>query len=53
VIFRVLVAVQPDAGALAVVWLIGAYALLFGRMLMALACRMRSMGKRLHASVPA
>ena len=46
--FGVLVAVQPDAGALAVVWTIGAYALLFGVMLIAMAFRVRSLGKRLE-----
>jgi uncharacterized membrane protein HdeD (DUF308 family) len=53
VVFGVLVAIQPDAGALAVVWIIGTYALLFGIALIGLAFRVRSMGKRLHASAAA
>jgi uncharacterized membrane protein HdeD (DUF308 family) len=53
VIFGALVAVQPDAGALAVVWIVGAYAILFGITLIALAFRMRSLGKHLHTNVAA
>jgi uncharacterized membrane protein HdeD (DUF308 family) len=53
VIFGVLVAFQPDTGALAVVWIVGAYAVLFGITLIALAVRMRSMGKQLHAHAAA
>lgn len=53
IVFGILVAVQPDAGALAVVWTIGAYALLFGVTLVVLAFRVRSLGKRLQAGAEA
>lgn len=39
--FGVLVFLMPDAGALAIVWIIGAYALLSGILLLALAVRLR------------
>lgn len=42
-IFAILIALFPGAGALAVVWLIGAYAIVFGILLIALALRVRSM----------
>ncbi|MGH2522060.1 MAG: HdeD family acid-resistance protein, partial [Anaerolineales bacterium] len=42
VIFGVLLVLRPAAGALAVVWLIGAYALIFGALLVALGLRLRS-----------
>jgi len=42
VVFGVLIAIMPGAGALAVVWLIAAYAVLFGGSLLALAWRLRS-----------
>ena len=48
ILFGILVAVQPDAGALAVVWTIGLYALLYGVTLVVLAVRVRSMGKRIQ-----
>jgi uncharacterized membrane protein HdeD (DUF308 family) len=41
VVFGVLLIVMPGAGALSIVWLIGAYALLFGIMLLALAARLK------------
>ncbi len=47
IVFGVLVAVMPSAGALAVVWIIGAYALLFGILLIALGLRLR--GVQEHA----
>jgi uncharacterized membrane protein HdeD (DUF308 family) len=44
VAFGVMVTFRPGAGALAVVWLIGAYALFFGALLIALAFRLRALG---------
>jgi uncharacterized membrane protein HdeD (DUF308 family) len=43
VIAGVLLFLFPDTGAVAVVWIIGAYALLFGVMLLVLAFRLRGM----------
>jgi uncharacterized membrane protein HdeD (DUF308 family) len=42
VLFGVALVVYPGAGALAVVWLIGAYAIAFGVLLIALAFRLRN-----------
>lgn len=41
VMFGVLIAMQPQTGALAVLWIIGMYAILFGGLELALAFRMR------------
>ena len=41
VVFGILLLLFPGAGALAVVWLIGAYALIFGGLLLVLAFRLR------------
>ena len=46
IIFGLLVAIQPDAAALAVVWLLGAYALLFGITVIVLAFRLRGLGNQ-------
>src|SRR6266536_2363236 len=46
IIFGILVAAQPNAGAVAVVWTVGAYALFFGITLIVLAFRVRNMGKQ-------
>jgi uncharacterized membrane protein HdeD (DUF308 family) len=47
VLFGVLLAVWPGAGVLAVLWLIGAYAILFGALLIALGLRLRGRVARL------
>ena len=46
VAFGVVLLLQPAAGALVLIWWVGAYALLFGILLVVLAFRMRSLGKR-------
>ena len=53
IIFGILVAAQPNAGAVAVVWTVGAYALFFGITLIVLAFRVRNMGKQLKANATA
>src|SRR5919199_1412188 len=47
VLFGALLAAWPGAGALTVLWLIGAYAILFGALLIALGFRLRGRGARL------
>jgi len=46
--FGVLVVRYPDAGALAIVWLVGFYALLFGIAQIALSLRLRQVYQRVH-----
>jgi uncharacterized membrane protein HdeD (DUF308 family) len=47
ILFGIVLVAAPGAGALAVVWLIGAYAIVFGITLLALAWRLRSFAERL------
>ena len=47
IIFGVLLMAHPGAGALAVLWLIAAYAIIFGVLLVILAFRLRGFGKQL------
>jgi uncharacterized membrane protein HdeD (DUF308 family) len=46
VIFGVMLIAQPGAGAIAVVWLIGLYALIFGIFLLALAFKLKGVKER-------
>ncbi|AMG89417.1 HdeD family acid-resistance protein [Bordetella parapertussis] len=48
IVFGALLLFQPGAGALALVWVIGVYAVLFGVLLLALALRLKN-----HAATPA
>jgi uncharacterized membrane protein HdeD (DUF308 family) len=48
VVFGLLLIAQPGAGALAVVWLIGIYAIIFGIAMLALAWRLRGMQEQHH-----
>ena len=43
IVFGALLIAQPGAGAIAIVWLLGAYALLFGILTLMLAFRVRGM----------
>ena len=47
VLFGILLVVQPGAGALAVVWLIGIYAVVFGIAMLAFAWRLRELSQHL------
>ena len=49
VVFGVLMLAMPAAGALALVWLIATYAIVFGVLLIALALRLYGLGARRHA----
>lgn len=51
VIVGVMLAVWPGAGALALIWLIGGYAIVFGGLLIALAFRLRASRKNVDANV--
>src|SRR6266851_5218909 len=45
-IFGVILLIAPGAGALALIWLIAAYAIIFGVLLLALAFRLRGLSQR-------
>jgi len=48
--YGILLVMQPAAGALALLWIIGSYAIVFGILLVVLAFRVRDFGRRLaHA----
>jgi uncharacterized membrane protein HdeD (DUF308 family) len=49
VLFGLALVINPGAGALAVVWLIGAYAIAFGALLLVLGFRLRSFSRRLSS----
>ncbi len=49
VAFGALLMARPGAGALAVLWLIGSYAIVFGVLLVVLALRVRSVARRIEA----
>jgi uncharacterized membrane protein HdeD (DUF308 family) len=49
IVFGVVLLAAPGAGALALIWLIAAYAIVFGVLLLALALRLHGMGQRRHA----
>ncbi len=56
IVFGVLVALYPGAGALSVVWLIGVFAVVFGVLAVAVALRLRSLQRTVeaqHEEVPA
>jgi uncharacterized membrane protein HdeD (DUF308 family) len=48
IIFGILLAIFPGAGGLAVIWILGAYALVFGILLVVLGLRLRTMYTRTH-----
>jgi uncharacterized membrane protein HdeD (DUF308 family) len=52
VIFGILLAAEPGVGVLALVWLIGIYAIIFGIALFALAWRLRGMLEHSHGATP-
>jgi uncharacterized membrane protein HdeD (DUF308 family) len=50
IIFGVVLVANPAAGALALIWIIGVYALIFGLMMIVLAFRVRGLPQRLERS---
>jgi uncharacterized membrane protein HdeD (DUF308 family) len=50
--FGVVLAVRPGAGAVALVWIIGAYAVVFGCLMLVLSLRLRAWGRQLQAVAP-
>ena len=52
IIFGALLIAQPGAGAIAIVWLLGAYALLFGMLTLMLAFRLRGMRDTIGHQAP-
>jgi uncharacterized membrane protein HdeD (DUF308 family) len=52
VLFGLALLINPKAGAIAVVWLIGAYAILFGLLLVALGFRLKGLVSRSHPMSP-
>jgi uncharacterized membrane protein HdeD (DUF308 family) len=46
ILFAVVLIVSPGTGALALIWVIGAYAIIFGVMMLALALRLHGLGSR-------
>jgi uncharacterized membrane protein HdeD (DUF308 family) len=52
VLFGVLLVLQPTAGALAIVWLIGAYAIVFGVLFSILAFELRRLGHTIDRAAP-
>jgi uncharacterized membrane protein HdeD (DUF308 family) len=51
VLFGLLLILQPGSGALAVIWLIGAYAIVFGILYIILAFRLRGLGGKIDQRV--
>jgi uncharacterized membrane protein HdeD (DUF308 family) len=49
ILFALVLIVSPGTGALALVWVIGAYAILFGLLMLALALRLHGIGQRREA----
>ncbi|MEA2641156.1 MAG: hypothetical protein QOF51_2550, partial [Chloroflexota bacterium] len=52
IVFAIALVANPAAGALALVWLIGAYALVFGVLLIGLGFRLRELRDRLETQIP-
>jgi uncharacterized membrane protein HdeD (DUF308 family) len=52
-IFGVILLIAPGAGALALIWLIAAYAIIFGVLLLALAIRLRGLSQRARVTATA